>query len=222
MKKLFVLFFMLPFILYAQQYTEVVKWSPLDLYFNQLNLSWEQNRGKNSLELDLGIPLNRSMNSSGYAFTKFGTESVRLGYRFYTAKKDKRYGFYLEPYFRTTTFRLDGVPEGQTVKFHSFLNTDALGVQIGYQFVVSKNIVIDFYFAGLEGGRAHGWLNADCGNDIDAFKMSDFVQSKVKKVFPNYIVNHFQGGVWNGKVGYEMSSFAYPMFRGGFSVGLWF
>ena len=206
----------------AQDYNNTIRWSPINLALNQLNLGWEQNHGKNSLILDIGIPINRSIETSGYSFTKFGTESIRVGYRFYTTNKIKKYGLYLEPYFRTTTFRLDGIPQGQTAKFTSFLNTDALGLQAGYQFILSKNIVIDFYFAGLEGGRAHGWIDSNCGSNINALKMNDFILSKVKNTFPTYIVNHFQGGIYDGRCAYEITNFAYPMFRGGFAIALQF
>jgi hypothetical protein len=135
-----------------------LKWAPTGIVFGNISLHGEYNFGKNSLTAKIGIPFNKhqtfQFDDKDAGFTMRAT-SFLAGYRTYLSKKHMK-GLYFEPYFKYVHHTSEGVGnavlsgEKVVMNFTNDYNSAGVGVQLGIQFLISKKIVIDFFFLGPE------------------------------------------------------------------------
>ena len=142
----------------------VIKWSPASLYAGKIGVGMEINLSpKSSFTIVGGIPAEKNMtinvdNKDRVLTTK--TYSIMAGYRFYLGKK-ALHGLYAEPYVKC----LDNKTYSQTDftigdGSHAFMVSSTyhgagVGAQLGFQCMIAKRVVVDWYFLGPE-------LNSSC------------------------------------------------------------
>ena len=135
-----------------------VKWAPTGIVFGNINLQGEYNFGKNSLTAKIGFPFNKSQTFKyDDKDTKFLMRAVSFlaGYRTYLSKHHMK-GLYFEPYFKYVHHTSEGsgatILSGDqvTMNFTNDYNAVGVGAELGVQFMVAKNILIDFFFLGPE------------------------------------------------------------------------
>lgn len=208
----------------AQEYSNVIKFLPTNLYFNQATFEWEQNKGQNSLILDVGIPINRSvydrfgLDHNGVSFDKLGTNAVRVAFRHYTSQIHK-YGLYGEVSIKEETMGGTFITKNPSVgKIDGYLYSTNLGIQLGYQWHIQKHWVIDLYFFGLEGGRVNGRAQSIAPTSADAIYIYNDIQRLVNKL-PRYVQRNYHEYIYKNNVSAELHSTLYPAPRIGASVG---
>ena len=93
--------------------------------------------------------------------------SVTPEIRFYLSKKGYGKGFYLAPFYRNTTFSLNGVSfsyeneQGamSNIKTSGSFKSNSFGLLIGTQFNLGKSVVLDWWIIGPHFGSISGSLN---------------------------------------------------------------
>lgn len=135
-----------------------LKWAPTGIVFGSISLHGEYNFGKNSLTAKIGFPFSKhhtfQFDDKDADFSMKAT-SFLAGYRTYLSKKHMK-GLYFEPYFKyvhhisegSGNATLDG--DNVVMNFTNDYNGVGVGAQLGAQFSVAKNFVIDFFFLGPE------------------------------------------------------------------------
>lgn len=150
-----------------------VKWAPASIYFGKLSFSGEYSlNDKQSLTLGVGIPFNKTVRQEiddEEESLTHKTFSLMAGYRFYLGKRPGN-GLYLEPFIKYLTHDahsiLEGDVGGSTRQFHFTSDYSAVGVggQLGVQFTIGNNFMIDLYFLGPEANIAkHETLSREIG-----------------------------------------------------------
>src|SRR6187397_718675 len=143
----------------SEQHNVAVKWSPLGLAFGKLALGGEYSiKKKQSITFYAGIPVGiqrhfNSDNNTVEASSK--TSSVMAGYRFYLGKNPMK-GFYFEPYLKYMHNKLEGTlnynndnPPSIYKSINEF-SSFGIGGQLGFQVLIVKRIVLDFFVVGPE------------------------------------------------------------------------
>ena len=158
-------------ISFAQK--NIVKFRPLPLAWGSIDFSYERVLSEQSsvaakigfmIPLDFTTPYNNyaSQNSSsgnGSAYSGFTITKVGIGgfsflpeYRFYTEKQAPN-GFYVAPYlkFWRAAVSLTGKNDTTSATYGMVgsLNIYGAGVGIGYQWIISDIVSIDWNFLGL-------------------------------------------------------------------------
>jgi len=142
----------------AQQ-NVAIKWSPLGLYFGKLTLGGEYaTRKKQSITFYVGIPVGIQRNfdsDNNTADVRSKTTSVMAGYRFYLGKSPMK-GFYFEPYLKYLhnelegTFNYNNDNPPSIYKSSNEFSSFGIGGQLGFQVLIAKRIVLDFFLVGPE------------------------------------------------------------------------
>ena len=140
-----------------------VKWSPLGIYFGKLTLGGEYSvRKKQSITFNVGIPTGIQRNfdaDNNTADVKSKTTSLMAGYRFYLGKSSMK-GFYFEPYLKYLNNKLEGTfnynndNPPSIYKSTNDISTFGIGGQLGFQVLIAKRIVLDFFLLGPEANTA--------------------------------------------------------------------
>jgi hypothetical protein len=163
-----------------------VKWAPLGLFLGNISLQAEYNfGGKNSLTAKIGLPVRAhhsfTFEDKDAEFT-MKAMSFLAGYRTYLSRKHLR-GWYYEPFFKYVHHTSEGTGTGSLnnrVAMYNFTNDYngvGIGVQLGYQFIIGKQIVIDLFlgpeinsasnsFKAIEVGNSMSWTYWD-GHDVE-------------------------------------------------------
>jgi hypothetical protein len=95
---------------------------------------------------------------------KLGSFGVVPELRFYLGKKGALHGFYIGPFVTYNTYKMNlpiSYSSGTTTKtgiFDGKLNAVTGGLQIGSQFSLGKNVVLDWWIFGPNYGSANGTL----------------------------------------------------------------
>ncbi len=189
----------------AQQHNLAIKWSPLGIYFGKLTLGGEYSvRKKQSITFFVGIPTSAQRNfdsDNNTADVSSKTSSVMAGYRFYLGKNPMK-GFYFEPYLKYLHNKLEGTlnyNEDNPPSIYRSSNeysSFGIGGQLGFQVLIAKRIVLDFFLLGPEANTAkengsftdvtnnNPWTPADAAeaeNDIkDAIKDIPIIGEKTE------------------------------------------
>ena len=96
---------------------------------------------------------------------KLGSFGVVPEFRYYVGKKGVLHGFYIGPFFTYNTYKMNlpiTYTSGTTTKtgiFDGKLNAVTGGLQLGSQFSLGKNVVLDWWIFGPNYGSANGTLN---------------------------------------------------------------
>ena len=143
----------------TQQHNLAIKWSPLGIYFGKLTLGGEYSvRKKQSITFYAGIPvgIQRNFDSDNNTVeAKSKTASVMAGYRFYLGKSPMK-GFYFEPYLKYLHNELEGSfnynddTPPSIYKSSNDFSSFGIGAQLGFQVLIAKRIVLDFFLVGPE------------------------------------------------------------------------
>lgn len=144
------------------------KWVPTALAFGNISVLGEYSFGKNSLTVKLGFPLAKrqtfTFDDKDASFSMKAT-SFLAGYRTYLSKKHMK-GLYFEPFFKYVHHTSEGtgnaILDGDkvTMDFTNNYNGVGVGAELGVQFLVAKNWVIDFFFLGPEINSAKNYFKA--------------------------------------------------------------
>ena len=214
----------------------VVKFLPINLPMQSVSFEYERMIDPNySLTLGIGIPVQGMMmgknifdDNSDLKKPAFSTMHIRAALRYYTGKNMLPKGFYVEPYLKYQQIKGNAIYQGINDLKYTYngnlsanINTFNLGVQFGYQFLISKRVTIDLYFLGLDGGLANGKMTSTSSNPTEA----DYVEAEFQKTiddFPFFIRNWLDVKKENDQVIVEAKKLQYPWYRGGFSVGIAF
>jgi hypothetical protein len=131
----------------------------LGIVFGNVKLGYERVISENqSLTVNAGILIPRGIpNFIDYESDienvdyKMYSYSAALEYRFYSAKNPAPKGFYFGPYARINSFGFDFADtyDGEDAKIDSKLSNMGVGLQLGYQWVISEVVTIDWYFLGF-------------------------------------------------------------------------
>lgn len=205
-----------------------LKWVPTGLVLGNIGFQGEYNFGKNSLTAKIGIPVSKHQTfeyDGKDADFYMKAVSFLAGYRTYLSKKHMK-GLYLEPYFKYVHHSSEGT--GQAVlnsdkvimNFTNDYNAAGVGAQLGVQFMISRRIVVDFFFLGPEINSAKNTFKAletsttlpwtsiqateaeeDIRDFIDQFPIirnrTDIKVDQAKKA----VMAHFKGGLPGYRVG---------------------
>jgi hypothetical protein len=213
----------------------VVKFLPMNLPMQSVSFEYERMIDPNySLTIGIGIPVQGMMMGKNgidenLKMPAFSTMHIRAALRYYTGKNMLPKGFYIEPYLKYQQIKGNAIYEGVNDLNYTYngnldakINTFNLGVQFGYQFLISKRVTIDLYFLGLEGGVANGRITStSLSNPSDA----DYIEAEFKKTIddlPFFIRNWLDVTKENDQVFVKAKNMQYPWYRGGFSVGIAF
>ena len=127
--------------------------------FGKLTLGGEYSiRKKQSITFYVGIPVGIQRNfdsDNNTADVKSKTTSVMAGYRFYLGKSPMK-GFYFEPYLKYLNNKLEGTfnynddNPPSIYKSSNEFSSFGIGGQLGFQVLIAKRIVLDFFLLGPE------------------------------------------------------------------------
>lgn len=221
----------------AQQFEDVVKFLPINLHFNSAVFEWEHQEGRNSLILDVGIPYKASIigrsfgdfvpTSSQFQDASLHSYSVRAAYRHYITNNDP-FGFYVEGYVKSQTQDWNATiinPQGEVAgTINGYFYGVAPGIQLGYQYLINKHILFDFYVIGFEVNNANGNATSRSSNMVDAEYTYNFVNSLANAYLPSNAKGKYESLKYSDNEryptsDYKLHNFAYPWFRIGISVG---
>jgi hypothetical protein len=149
--------------------------------------SFSVNVGRAALPKLINLPsstfrLNEDLRSTGF--------NLSVDYRFYLQKENKfaaPHGVYLGPYYAYNHFVRDNewLYENSSatnfVKTHSELSINALGVEVGYQFILWKRLALDLVMVGP--GIAFYNFKADVDSNVDAAAKEQLYQSLTRSLF---------------------------------------
>jgi hypothetical protein len=121
--------------------------STINANFGYLNLEWGALPVVSLSDISSDVKLNQ---------IKSGLHSS-IDYRFYAGKKDNLRGIYFAPYVRYWDYKfvMDDEIDGTIFDINTKVWSIGLGFQMGYQWLVSDKISIDWYFLGF----GAEWLN---------------------------------------------------------------
>ena len=149
------------------------KWSPASLQFGKITAGAEYSFGnKNSVTFHAGIPFNKTkqLNYDGtQSEIHSKAYSVMAGYRRYLGRKNMS-GFYVEPYAKYLNHEASGKITTNVASDDKQLDTRfayqgiGIGAQLGVQIIISRSIVVDLYFLGLEANKSKVTFT---GQDLD-------------------------------------------------------
>jgi Protein of unknown function (DUF3575) len=156
----------------------IVKINLLPLVFKNISLQYERKIGKRiTLAANVHcIPFgklpfqntfkNISKDSSvQYSQFKLGSFGFVPEFRYYLGKKGALHGFYIGPFLSYTHYKMNlpiNYSDNTTTKtgvFGGNLNAITAGVQLGAQFKLGKNMILDWWILGPNYGSATGTLN---------------------------------------------------------------
>jgi hypothetical protein len=114
-------------------------------------------------------------------------------YRFYLAKENKYKaprGIYIGPYISHNSFRKSNEWELSSEDFNGLVNTDirfninTIGIEMGYQFVISDRIALDFIMIGPGLSNYNFKINSDSNlseedQELLYGKINDFLAEKI-------------------------------------------
>jgi hypothetical protein len=136
-----------------------IKWAPASIFFGKISLSGEYSiSDKQSITLGVGIPFDNKVTQEfddEEESITWNTFSIMGGYRFYLGKGAGK-GLYFEPYVKYLKHEAHSIIDGDVggtnrqFEFTSDYSGIGVGAQLGVQFVVAKNLLIDFFFLGPE------------------------------------------------------------------------
>ncbi len=191
---------------------------------------------KNSLNLNVGIPIGTSFNETlskelvgdNYSIDKATLSNfhIRGAYRHYTGKHVAPKGFYYEPSLKYQTLNphisangsvtIEERTEEGNVALDASISSFSAGFQIGYQFLIAERVTIDLGFFGLEAGMWKVKMDASSDNTALVDNFEQDITSAVEDLpFGNPTVTR-EGDTFKVKT----ESIFLPMLR--FNIGIGF
>ena len=216
---------------FGQISENVIKIHPLNYIYGSLSLGYERALDeKNSIDIGIGIPIEKpfygelakAVINDEYTVDESTVSNfhLRAAYRHYTGKQLAPKGFYLEPYLKYQTLKPylkgwsgddDGELEG---KYSSFVG----GFQIGYQFLISKTVTLDWYFLGFEAGIGNIDFTGKSSTNLEKYKQD--IENGVDGV--PYYGDKIKVETVDDHIEVTAKNMFMPLFRSGFSLGIAF
>lgn len=155
--------------------SNVIKINLPALLFKNISVQYERKVGKkmsaavNVHTIPFGqLPFQSTFKNVGgssdvqYSQFKLGSFGVVPEFRFYVGKKGALRGFYIGPFISYNSYKID-LPinysnNTKTGIFEGKLNATTGGLQLGTQFKLGKNMVLDWWILGPNYGSANGTL----------------------------------------------------------------
>lgn len=225
----------------AQEKKNAIKVLPLNLTLNSAVFEYEHMLNeKNAFEFGIGIPTSRTfVNKYGMSWSedenisndKLGIFSLRAAYRHYTGKSMLPKGFYIAPYIRyqgisASADNVRTIDYGQEnssydENYDAKIHTIGAGCQLGYQFLISETITLDFFFFGFEAGLGSIDANVYVSDPNEVTYVYDDIRDAVNDL-PSIWSNHIDVTSGNNNINIKGKNLFTPMYRGGFSLGIAF
>ena len=158
----------------SPQKKNVVKINLPALAFNNFSLQYERAVGKKTSvavnihtipfgKLPFQSTFKNITNNSDVKYDQFklGSFGVVPELRFYVGKKGALHGFYIGPFFSYNNYKMNlpiSYNTNKTGIFVGKLSTVSGGLQLGSQFSLGKNVVLDWWIFGPNYGSATGTL----------------------------------------------------------------
>lgn len=226
---------------WSQEKKNAIKILPMSLPLNSAAFEYERMLNeKNAIEFGIGFPMNRTfVDKFGMTWSEdenitndeLGIFSLRAAYRHYTGKSMLPKGFYLAPYikYQGISGAADNVREivddlgnsSYNENYDAKIHSIGAGLQLGYQFLISKTVTLDLFFLGLEAGLG----KVDANIYVSDPEQVDDIYHDVMDVVEDL------PSMWESKVNVSSDShnvhikgksLFYPMYRGGISLGIAF
>lgn len=110
---------------------------------------------------------------------KFGSFGIVPEFRYYLSKKGALHGFYVGPFVSYSNYKMElpityaGTGGDKTGIFNGKLNAVTGGLQLGAQFSLGKNVVLDWWILGPNYGSANGTLTFLAGTPLTQSEQND-------------------------------------------------
>ena len=243
MKKAIALLLLLPLFSLAQEKSDpagvpknIVRWNLSSMALGNYHFTYERAISRKiSLSISYRfmptgtIPFNsyfdNNFQSSDVKFNEIrvGNSAITPEIRFYLGKGNLK-GFYLAPYLRFSTFNAStpvrytsttgGVPLDKTGDFTGKVTATSGGIMLGWQFNLSKKLLLDFQIIGAHYGSCNGNLDlvsvvplspsdqASLQNSLNGIKIEPFnITSTVNSSGANIKVSGPWGGIRGANIG---------------------
>jgi len=211
----------------------VIKLGLSGMSYGMYSLSYErQISPKSSLNLLLGYwNVNAGLFSNdtlefgdgfGISSYKYGLNGV-LDYRFYVGKQEGMRGLYIGPYARYWSHSavLYDKINGIDFDVNSKVSSIGLGFQMGYHWIISDRISIDWYFIGMGIERMN--INIEYIAKVPGYTYTgdQDIQVDIKDVFNDfdYLYKRIKTEIIPGENATAKLPFFAPGIKTGFSIG---
>ncbi len=171
---------------YEHPFLRNFSWCVQAGYSNGLSLGTYIDRVMDSKQNILLDKIRSNMNLKELYTTQslYLTPEVRV----YISRKGSPNGFYLAPYLRLSRSNInakflykDSNNVEKSILFTGHLNGFNPGVMVGYQKVLLRHIVIDFWFGGVQFGSSTATLTANGDyTGVEKQGVTDFIQNNMK------------------------------------------
>jgi hypothetical protein len=188
----------------------IVKINLMALGFKNLSLQYERILNKSfSLALSVRYMPNSSIPFKNFVINQYGNDSItkdvienlRLNnfqftpeFRYYFGKKGYGHGFYIAPYYRFSSFNTDNLKfeyeqdnnETNSVELSGKLSSFSGGIMIGAQWIVGKNISIDWWILGAQFGKGNGSYSATTSYTLSSSEQADLKEAMESAEIPMF------------------------------------
>ena len=171
---------------YEHPFLRNFSWCVQAGYSNGLSLGTYINRVMDSKQNILLDKIKSNMNLKELYTTQslYLTPEVRV----YISRKGAPKGFYLAPYLRLSRSMMnakfiykDSNNVEKSILFSGHINGFNPGIMVGYQKVLLRHIVIDFWFGGVQFGSSTATLTANGDyTGVEKQGVTDFIQNNMK------------------------------------------
>jgi len=243
MKKIIALFLLLPLFTLAQEKfaptgvpKNILRWNLSSMALGNYHFTYERALSRKiSLSLSYRfmptgtIPFkdyfDNNLQSGDVKFSEVtvGNSAITPELRFYLGKGNMK-GFYLAPYLRFSTFNATtpvrytsttgGVPVDKTGDFIGKVTATSGGIMLGWQFNLSRKLLLDFQIIGAHYGTCNGNLDllavnslspsdqSSLQNSLNGIKIEPFtITSTVNNNGANIKVSGPWGGIRGANIG---------------------
>ena len=175
MKKLFIsilVIFSVPVM--GQKFVDIIKFHPLDVYYNSSIIEWEHREKNNAIVVAVGIPMK-----SGAKGNWFNTPTQLLSYSFQVGyHKYINENWYLGANLVSKTYDFNNIQFIGSTK--GYIYTTSINFVTGYQIFVWKHLAIDA-FTGIGIGRCNGRTNSYSENTDSMVEYISTLAQKLPK-----------------------------------------
>ena len=216
---------------FGQIRENMIKIHPYNFFLGSISMGYERALdAKNSIDIGIGIPITNSVNTEiakviiheDYKVNKAEMSNFhfRAAYRHYTGGQRAPKGFYYEPYMKYQA--ISPYFEGESIDdkgaLEGRISSFTTGFQLGYQFLISGRVTLDFYFFGLEAGVGRIKLKGTSSTDIEGYK--EDIEQGVDGI--PYYGRRIKVEVVGDELEVSAKNIFVPLYRAGLSLGIAF
>ena len=116
---------------------------------------------------------------------RLGNSAITAEMRFYVGKKGYGRGFYMAPFYRYGKFNAEGISfdyinsslTSNTISLSGELKGNTFGLLLGSQWMLGKNISLDWWIIGPHYGSSKGQLKGTSTAPLDQFEQSSLSET---------------------------------------------